>query len=382
MLKLAEKDSPGTRKLVLGFDAECMSCSQLAERIEEAVGEKLETVSLSDHRMTEWRRQALGEDAPWAPTLVEIRDGEVKAWTGAMMGAHLARSLGPAATWRVAKILGEMKENNRAEHSPYSGLTRSQFLKGLGGAVIGVSVLSGTGSLAAPAAAEEEHWLSQLSIASSKELSRKQAAVAWARLARGRHLLRLFSARIMDENSAAGRIRGRILSAVRTRGASPSTANIKGIRHQLEGGGRLLTLVYQEDDALIVSYRLDKRGQKTRLFSQVIEDESEDTVRILATADGGDVLAPLQGAAPQGELTTTARRRCWRQRQCPGACNVCRCASYNKRCMFNCCAWCGFPCRWGTWWACLACILVYCPICASVNRCCYYKTCQWRQACA
>lgn len=74
------------KRLVLGFDAGCTTCSQLAERIEEAAGEKLEMMSLSESCMREWRGQALGKDAPWAPTLVEVGDGKVRAWTGVKMG--------------------------------------------------------------------------------------------------------------------------------------------------------------------------------------------------------------------------------------------------------------------------------------------------------
>ena len=244
------------RRLVLGFDAGCMTCSDLAQRIEEAVGGKLEIRSLSDPMMEHWRREVFGEDALRAPTLVEVNGSVVRAWTGVRMGAHLARRLGPTATWRVAKILGETKEHPDTENSPYSGLSRSQFLKGVGGAVIGMSMLSGTGFLAAPAAAEE-HWLSQLSFTSSKELSKKEAT-AWAQMARGRHLRGLLSSRALDHNAAAGRIRSRMLSAGRTGVASPPTANIKGVSHEVKEGGRLLALVYQEDDALIATYRFDK----------------------------------------------------------------------------------------------------------------------------
>ena len=94
----------GGRRLVLGFDAGCMTCSGLAKSIEEAVGDKLEIRSLSDPMMEHWRREVFGEDALWAPTLVEVNGGLVRAWTGVRMGAHLAHRLGPAATWRVAKI--------------------------------------------------------------------------------------------------------------------------------------------------------------------------------------------------------------------------------------------------------------------------------------
>lgn len=371
------------KRLVLGFDAGCMACSQLAEKIEEAVGEKLETASLADPRMTEWRRQALGEDAPWAPTLVEVADGEVRAWIGIMMGARLVRKLGPAATLKVVRVLGEIGDSSRARPASQSAFSRSQFLKGLGGAVVGMSVLSGTGSLASPATAEEAHWLSRLSISSSKELSRKQAAAAWTRLTRGRHLRRLLSSRAVEQNAVARRMSGRMLADIRNRTASQPTATIKGVRHQLEGGGRLLALVYQEDDALVVTYRLDKPDQKTRQLSRVIEDaESEDLIRVIVEAEDGDVFAAPQDAASEGELTVAALRRCRRNSQCPGACYVCRCASYNRTCAFNCCAWCAFPCKWGTWAACLSCVLAFCPVCMAINRCCNYKACLWREACA
>ena len=94
------------RRLVLDFDAGCMTWSGLARSIEEAVGDKLELRSLTDPAVEHWRKQALGENAPWAPTLVEVNGSVVRAWTGVRMGAHLARRLRPAATWRVAKILG------------------------------------------------------------------------------------------------------------------------------------------------------------------------------------------------------------------------------------------------------------------------------------
>lgn len=236
------KTQPSGRRLVLGFDAGCTTCSGLAEQIEAQVGGGLEVRSLRDPQMEHWRRQALGENAPWAPTLVEVSGGKVKAWIGIRMGVYLARRLGPTASWKMARVLGELKESNRAQPSPRIGITRSRFITGLGGAVVGMSVLSGTGSLAAAATANE-HWLSKLSLASSKELSRKEATTAWAKQARGRHLRALLSSRALDENPAASRIRGRLLSAAKTGVAAPATATIKGVSHDVRGGGRVLALV-------------------------------------------------------------------------------------------------------------------------------------------
>lgn len=65
----------GGRRLVLGFDAGCTTCSDLAKKIEERVGDKLEVRSLYDPQVEHWRRQVLGEDVPWTPTLIEVNGG-------------------------------------------------------------------------------------------------------------------------------------------------------------------------------------------------------------------------------------------------------------------------------------------------------------------
>lgn len=157
----------GQRRLVLGFDAGCMKCSEMAGRIEEAVGDRLEVKSLRDPQVEHWRKQALGEDAPWAPTLVEVGGGEVRAWTGLRMGARMSRILGPLATWRVMQVIGEPGSKEKAGEagraldvkSPArasAGLTRAQVLKGgLAGAVAGASILLGTDRFVPSAAAAQ-----------------------------------------------------------------------------------------------------------------------------------------------------------------------------------------------------------------------------------
>ena len=67
------------RRLALGFDAGCMTCSELALRIEDRVGYRVEVRSLNDPMMDRWRGEIFGEDAPWAPTLVKLDGGPVKA---------------------------------------------------------------------------------------------------------------------------------------------------------------------------------------------------------------------------------------------------------------------------------------------------------------
>ena len=148
-----KRGSMRSGRLVLGYDGGCAACAGLARRVEEAVGGRLEVMRLSDPRMRRWRERALGSDAPWAPTLVEVGTaGKVKAWTGVRMGIALSKRLGPTTTWRVMQVLGESKAMDRAEIPrpalETGGISRSQFLKGLTGGLFALSVLPAGQALA------------------------------------------------------------------------------------------------------------------------------------------------------------------------------------------------------------------------------------------
>ena len=154
------------KELILGFDAGCSTCSGLATRIEERVGSKLVIRNLRDPELMQWRREALGEAAPWAPTLFEVEGGKVRAWAGMKMGLALSRRLGPKDTWRVMQILGEigvaprLQDTSVLEALPVrtqeavAGISRGQFLKGVGGAAVAASLLSGGLSLPSSALAQ------------------------------------------------------------------------------------------------------------------------------------------------------------------------------------------------------------------------------------
>lgn len=154
----------GARRLVLGFDGGCATCTDLAKRIEERVGDKLEVRSLHHPQVEHWRGQALGEGAPWAPTFFEVGGARgVKAWTGPYMAIRLARTLGPVFTWRLMRILGEVGVPKVATvGSPIAGggdvgMSRGQFLKGLGGAAFALGLASSTSSPAAATGAELDY---------------------------------------------------------------------------------------------------------------------------------------------------------------------------------------------------------------------------------
>lgn len=160
MLETATIEATGARKLVLGFDGGCATCSDLAERISERVGDRLEVRSLLDPQVEHWREQTLGKNAPWAPTLFEITGNRaVRAWTGWQMGLSLTRSLGPSDTWKIMQVLGD--ESRQADTSEPTNvrsiLSRSQFLKGVSGLTVAISILTGTKILSTPAVAAQEN---------------------------------------------------------------------------------------------------------------------------------------------------------------------------------------------------------------------------------
>lgn len=94
-------------RLVLGFDGGCARCASLASSIRRCVGDRLEVGDLRSKRARRWRERALGQDAPWVPTLFEVRGGDVRAWTGIEMGLVLVRRLGVTDGLKVLRALGE-----------------------------------------------------------------------------------------------------------------------------------------------------------------------------------------------------------------------------------------------------------------------------------
>jgi hypothetical protein len=142
------------KRLVLGFDDQCSYCEDMASKIKERFRERLEIRDLHDPEVEVWRKQALGENPSWAPTLIELDGNSVRAWTGYRMGLALSWRLGPVATWRLTQALAEFRGHPEEQTSSVSGrrLTRGQFIteltKGIAGVALAVTVL---GSSADPA---------------------------------------------------------------------------------------------------------------------------------------------------------------------------------------------------------------------------------------
>ncbi|MDQ3362739.1 MAG: hypothetical protein M3534_13970 [Actinomycetota bacterium] len=374
------------RRLVLGFDAGCVTCSELARGIEERVGDKVEIRSLYDPQMEHWREQALGKDAAWAPTLVELNGGPVRAWTGVRMGARLSRVLGPVATWRVMQELGEANTDlelaDSAAVRAVSGLSRGQFLKGVGGAAVALSILSGTGNLAAPAGAasvryEEISGKELLKVARAVVSRRDVANVtgqAWRDRVRSGGAIDAEIGKAERERTVIEAIDlgdGRISSEGGKPAFSGDLAVVKAARHSLSDGNSVLAISFAmpKKNRLVVYHEyekptfLPKDQVKTKAEALVYEVEGESLVLKKASSNGG--LQVMQQAG--------ARLSCGNDKYCNHACDIAYGYSPCIRvrgigCIAYQCRACAITC-WGGLLLCGACAVVICSW-GVIRECC------------
>jgi hypothetical protein len=390
-----------TRRLLLGFDAGCMTCSELARRIEERVGNKIEVLSLNDPFMTRWREQALGKDAPWVPTLVEVEADAIRAWTGVRMGARLSRALGPLATWRVMQVLGEANDDLELVDSvaarAASGLTRGQFLKGVGGVAVAISILGGTGKLPAPAEAAvsvrvEEMIGSELvsiarRVAARKDVRNVMDAV-WREKVRGGSVIGAGGAN--TEVRAIDFGEGRVSFANGKFAVSGDLAVLKAARHELPHGNSALAVSFAmpETNRLLVYYEYDKpvflpKDQaKTRTEALLYRQENDELVLEKASSNRhSQVLLQEEGTS---STPTTRSVSCRGDRHCNNPCDIVygysRCHRLKSiRCVVRQCRLCAIACL-GGYLLCAACALVVCTV-GVIRECCSggygCKRCGW-----
>lgn len=337
------------KRLVLGFDAGCMTCSDLAKHIREQAGEKIQVLSLRDPQVRAWREQALGQDAPWAPTLIEVSGSDVRAWLGWRMAARMVRVLGTAATWRVMQVLGEYDVAPAPETGVAARMagrfSRAGFLKGVGGALIAAFVLSGTKALAkgAPPAQGWSHPLERVRFESNERL-------------RG-------AARREALSSAA---------------ASPDVRNVWGgrelptkdafaVRHTLRDGTALTAVSWSTPEGkVLVHYATDRPIGNYSAQATLFGYETGEEIWKEAESVNGRRRGVIGANGKAGTTPIEPRRR------------GCGCCRWRWRCVAtvaSSCVGCGATCatciatpaKWACS-ACLACAFVGCPI--GIRRCC------------
>ena len=394
----------GARRLVLGFDAGCGTCSDLARRIEERVGDRIEVLSLNDPMMDHWRREAFGSPAPWTPTLVELDGGKPRAYTGVRMGARLGRVLGPLASWRVMQVLGEANADlglaDGAAARAASVLSRGQFLKGVGGAAVTLSVLSGTGKLPAPAAAassvEHEELTGTALMETVRRATRRADVVnlmgkGWRdKVSRGR--------RIKAEISDTRKDRRMVLEAIDLGGGRISSTDgkpvffgelavVKGARHVLSDGNGMVAVsfVLPDSDRLLAYFEyekptfLPKDQVKTRSEALLFKQEGEGLVLEEASSNGH-----RQILLDEANASSSRGRFCLPDRKCSNPCDIAygySSCKYLKSigCVAYQCRACAITC-WGGYLLCGACAIVICTV-AIIRECCRggygCKRCGW-----
>lgn len=364
-----KNDQLGGRRLVLGFDAGCMTCSELAKRIEEVVGDKLELRSLNDPHVEHWRERALSKDAPWAPTLIEVRGAKVRAWTGVRMGVALGRRLGPRNTWRVMQALGQADTapGNEVSSAPgtFAGLTRGQFLKSVGGSAVAFAALTGSSRFASPTFAQSgasKGLAEALKSARKTDIRGKELVAVARRAARSKDIVN-----IMGQAWSTGMRSGGTSTAEdgdetilvedgRTSGADRQVV-VGAARHTLRDGTILLIVVYR--------MRRDSKLLVYQEFDQPVPDGVGDLKSEATLHRAGDSELVLEKGSSNGSLETSesARLRC---SGCSGS-GGCRyrnrrCTRRSYRCFIATCSPCAVSCGPGlALLRCVGCALLACP---------------------
>ena len=277
----------GGRRLVLGFDAGCTTCSDMALRIEAAIGERLEVRDLRDPEVAGWIEQALGREARWAPTLIEVSGSRVRAWTGPRMGLALGRRLGVRNTWRVLKALGANEAPETFSTPAERGLNRTQFLKGIGGAALAMTALSGTNIFARIAnAAEWVHPLNRNKVVSSRQLEGEALRSAVARATASKDVKNVWTE------------------------GFPASDKITGARYTYKGGNAVTMISWVVGSQLLLYFLPDRAIGNYKSQAMRIEVIPEEAYVLEATSVNGRQQSLESTEASGSERSTGRCRRC------------------------------------------------------------------------
>ncbi|MBT2535094.1 hypothetical protein [Arthrobacter sp. ISL-69] len=355
------------KRLILGFDAGCMTCSRIAEDAAAASGGKLEVMNLSSPEMVQWRTQALGATPPWKPTLVELAGTVTSVRTGPAIGLALIRNLGTVGSWAVLQAIGKLRQKSgEATRGPELGPSRSAFLRGLTGAALGVSILAGSSNSAMAAGNAKKmrnnHWFDEVESVAIEELSPDRAMAAWRKAVTTDNFAKLAALPSMSAGltlAAAENVRG-----VTCKNELDNGPTVRGAVHALKDGGTMTALALIDEDRITVTYEVATKSGTIRRLTKVHQVTGELTSRLVAEADDGVAtdISALRAASDAG-LTPMADG-------CPD-CMSRRCDDMDWGCAAACCG----ACRFANFFAMMGCLAVFCPGC-TVGTCCRRYSCQ------
>lgn len=140
----------------LAFDSTCGTCRAISARVRSAARGRIQVVPLNDPDVVAARTKIYRGDAPFKPTLLRVRDGDIQAWTGPTMGVILTKEIGYSDTLAVIQALGiERQSGHRILVRPNleKKFGRRRFGQLIAGVAASVSIFA-SGSLTSAALAD------------------------------------------------------------------------------------------------------------------------------------------------------------------------------------------------------------------------------------
>lgn len=337
------------------FDSGCSLCTQLARDIERESSGLLTARSLRDPDL----QALLDVQRPgwrWEPMLLEDNGRAVRVWSGFPLRLRLLSLLGLKRSLRVAAMVARLEHSRRATFQQ----ERRALLKS-GVAAIGVMALgslAGILGIGQPATASDApdqsgdstasgkgHWMSQLEILSTRELSGDELTRARGQFAQARDT-------------------GELLRLLTRRGLAPGRAEYRAAVHTLAGTNALLAVgaEWKDEGFIVIHYALD----------QPVADFQTGTY--LYAVDGSR--AQLVAASINGSVATAASDvgvasdcgGCIDYVYGPWQKDAEQCLTWNWPAVLICC---GASC----WDKGFLCYFILCPSCLAANCTSYQHTC-------
>lgn len=356
----------------LAFDSSCFTCSHIAQQIESLSNGRLSAKSLRDPQIAKWRADALGDNAPWEPTLVRVTSKGVQAWIGRSMNWRMLRLLGPADALRVVRTLSRQEAgsvNTVADPSRRRALRR---LAGYAGAV----ALLATGSVPKSILASSEGRAGR-----ARSLTTPSEDERWEHLfgvpaPERTELLEGSSADIVGQQLADTRPGQRAMALVQDKVEAFTELQdaIVG-KHIFSDGNVLQAASWTINETYVIwSYQFDWPTKfETLSFVWEVHDDTATLLgrfsnHTLESEDRG--LAGVGGPGGGGGDPDPPCDGCSFGCICvgPGAPRCCSvCGDLSISCAISACAGCYWACITGPW-SCVACLGVVCTI--AIYNCC------------
>ncbi|MBR8742629.1 hypothetical protein [Nocardiopsis sp. MG754419] len=369
--------------LYLGYDASCIDCSNIARSIRREAGRHIEVISLRSQQMREWRQDALGDEAPWAPTLVRVADGKVQAWTGWQIAPVLARHLDTRTTWRILGALGGNALSGTKTAN--SRINRSAFLRGAVGSFVGLGVLMKAGSAAAttkPSASASDAEAEDVErLSGSRLMDAAQRALATADLTNVAEPRSLVSPNAIAPASTDQIPSASLREADQVTGQdAPPAGELEVYGVEIDRGDGIVEtgiVLYQHEQDLLVHIRMLNEpldGVLTQAHRIHVDHGTTEEHPELST-----ISYSVNGAVPrapqEGDLETLANDPC-------GGCNL-SCGPGNSCGEEHLTSQCNWEATWqcvlglggcalctacSGWFTCIGCAITACP--TAVDACC------------